>query len=250
MANQQAIQWFSGFFEGEGCFTFRLRNARGNNSGQIIEPKVCLSNTNLRAIEFSESILNSWLISYSRSVDQRINKLPCYSIEITKFSEILDFCEHMEPHIQCDKFRLKSFKDFCKLRLSKKRYSPYVEEWDIYHKHKNWRASETTRDGSFNHSIDWLAGIYEAEGELSRSNRWTNQLNVSICNTNNLVIEKVIEILKTNLFNPYISFYKATEKHQSYWLVSLYGNTKVNRFWSLIESSLVFRKEEWLKIMI
>lgn len=250
MDNPQAIHWFLGFFEGEGCFTIRKRQGRGSVNHILLEPKVCLSNTNPKAIEFCENVLRQNSIRFSKSLDSRIGKLPCWSLDISCVQDIKIFCMKFCHLLECDRERCEIFLKFCNSRLSRERYADYNDyEWSLFLQLKQWRASETTRDESFTHSVDWLAGVSEAESSIVL-HTVNKQHKYLLCNTNNLIIYKAQQILTKLGCGPHIKLFQGTIRHQPFWHLSIYGTVKVKRFWSIIRDNLQFRRQEWEKIMI
>jgi hypothetical protein len=245
MDNQQEIQWFSGFFEGEGCQTFSLRKSRGlDNSLYIIEPKISISNTEKSAIDICKTLMNELYIIPNTWVDKRKDKLPCYTLEINKADSIEVFTRKLKPFIECDRERLVIFNKFCQSRLSRIRYSKHNDyEWQLYKELQNWRSSEAKREESYNYSLDWLAGIYEAEGSFVQHSV-TGSGSINFCNTNVAIVSKVqFHLEKLNL-SGYYKRYPGNERHQPHWHIMLHGKNKSLRFINTMKPYFRFRKWE------
>jgi hypothetical protein len=250
MDNPQDIHWFSGFFEGEGSFSFRERQRRGNNVGFFFEPKISISNTNKIAIELCEKILQQKLINYSKTKSIRTGKIDCYDLSICSNVAISLFVDYFKSLIECDKVRLECFQQFVNSRMQRTRYSLHNDkELEIVEKHNQWRSSETTREVSYSYSRDWLAGIYEAEGSFT-NHSWTTSPIIQLCNTNFSIICKAQYILQQDWINPHIHKFDVTEKHQSFWRLTICGKKKYNRFVEKYASCFRYRHSELEKIKI
>lgn len=250
MDNPQDIHWFSGFFEGEGSFSFRVRQRRGQNTGILYEPKISISNTNSIAIEKCEKVLQSKLIQYCKTLNIRYGKKDCYSLDISSKVNISLFVDFFKPYIECDKIRLDCFQKFINSRMNRVSFSPHNDyELQIIAKHNQWRSSETTREISYSYSRDWLAGIYEAEGSFVNHN-WTGSPCIQLCNTNFSIICKAQEILRKDWLNPHITKHDKTEKHQAFWHLTLSGKNKYNRFVERYASHFTYRRNDLERIKI
>jgi hypothetical protein len=246
MDNQQEIQWFSGFFEGEGCFTIRLRKCRGNKEGYNLEPKISISTTNDKAKDICKRVLTQWFIEPSISIDRRKGKIPCYSIEISSHHSILEFTNKILPYLECDRERCVLMNKFCKSRWNRKRCSDINQhEWELYSKIQQWRSSETIREESYSSSLYWLAGIYEAEGSFYYPS-------IQLCNTNTGIIHKANDIIQDvlQLGSHLKRFETGNPNHQPYWVLSLHGKNKCQDFALEMQKYFKIRQGELEKIKI
>lgn len=250
MDNQQAIHWFSGFFEGEGCFTIVKRAKKGKNIGFNLEPRISISTTNKTAFEICRSVLNQLFIPNSFELARRKGRLPCYSIYIARTESIRDFTIRLLPYLECDRERCIIFNKFCQSRLARLRYSDINNyEWELYKELQQWSASTTTREESYSEDDNWLAGVYEAEGTFSISQLGVYK--IQLCNTNNHIIWKAYQNLLSIGLSGHLKRYETgNPNHQPYWLLSLHGKNKCLKFADYYQSYFRCRREELDKIKI
>jgi hypothetical protein len=104
-------------------------------------------------------------------------------------------------------------------------------------------ASETTREATSN--IDWLAGMYEAEGSFSigrvmtRGNKPNYQVQVCISNKRCSIIDQIVLTLSNNQLSYYITdHYPTNPKHAPYQAVGITGMLRCYRFLDTIQPYL------------
>ncbi len=96
-------------------------------------------------------------------------------------------------------------------------------------------------------SLDWLAGIYEAEGHFTIKNQWSKNDCVSykpyvdVKNTNSLIIERVIKTLEANKLPMYI-YNHSGNGYKPHTTISTVGFKRVNIFLSVMKNLWVGRK--------
>lgn len=237
MDNQQAIHWFAGFFEGEGCFSFNRNDSRGSR----LQPWMSISNTDARAISECEKVLTNWCVQYTKRLqeDKRGHK-PCYHLRIHSVEQVLSLCEKLQPLLECDRERCASMLRFCRSRQGRVGHAPTNDlEWQCYSEITQWQASTTEREDSYSINADWLAGIYEAEGSFSLNQNGTPI--VQLVNVNTRIIFKA----KAHLDSGYhVRRYASSSGWQPIWHLNLCGHSKFRRLYALIGDRVRFRKSE------
>lgn len=158
--NQQAtrVGWFTAILEGEGYF-----RAKANGLGA----QVSLTNTDLSIIEGCESFLRANRVWFTRT-ESYGNGRSVYVLWVRNSSrDILQYATILYDLIEQS------------LECRRDEYQTILG------------ASTTTRDPSVD--LNWLAGIYEAEGSFSLTldHRDHAALAISISNTNARIIDKV-----------------------------------------------------------
>lgn len=244
MGNQQAIQWLAGFFEGEGCFSFNVDTTRSSK----LKPWMSISNTNLLAIEECERILKYWNVYATRrcQVDKRPNTQPCYHIRINGVEHVQNLVRNILPYIECESYRGSRMLRFCNSRIGRVgRATTNDLEWQMYTEIINWRASTTTCEESYKLDYDWLAGVWEAEGTFSANQHGTPIIQLVNCNTK--LIDKAHKHLPIGC---HLKRYQIVSHHQPVWHLTLCGQSKLQKFETLIGACLRYRKHELDRIKI
>lgn len=190
--NQQVTSsWFCGILEGEGSFD-DIKNRK----------RVRICNTDEDIIEACEDYLKRNFIWYTTFKSVRKGKKDTYDISISsgKKDILFDYPQMLFNLIDND------------LECRRSEFEQLLG------------TSTTTRGPSVN--LDWLIGIYEAEGSFSSvlNCRGLITHKIELPNTNELILKKVILNLKAIGCTYYIETKKKYQEHhtQSY-SISIYG---------------------------
>lgn len=252
MVSPADLEWFAGFFEGEGSICITQREARGKKKQTFLEPVVAISNTNYDAILQCSKILNLWSLDYAIGVNNKrneVNRLPVFSIQISNFMDIELFCSYIESYVECDSVRLSAMKRFSQSRFTRKRGSSISqEEWNLYWVIKNRKSSEEETDKLLSVSNNWLAGILEAEGSIYRSPSGCLYLNVS--NTNPVIIQKAAKnIMELGIAAIEYKHSGNGVNHQPHSELVVSEEIRVRQIMKAIFPLLRYRHDEW-KVLI
>lgn len=198
-ANQQVTRsWFVGILEGEGCF----RNTK--KSG--VETRI--SNTETDIINACESYLKSNQIWFTTSEGQRVGKRKEFTISIRNSNrEIFQYAtllyKLIDQSLECRNDEFQSILG----------------------------SSQTARNSSID--LDWMAGIYEAEGafDLHLNHRGIANLKIELPNTNRKIIDKVEKNLAIMQCAWHIRDRIPKQiNHSLAWSVEIYGMKRCERF--------------------
>lgn len=155
--------WFVGILEGKGNFERQGRWVR-----------VAITNTDLDIIEACEEFFRRHLIGFTRSANRIKSGKLAYQLYVSNssrevFQDATLLYKLIEPSMDC--------------RLNE--YQALIG------------ASTTPRDPDVD--VEWLAGIFEAEGTFSliRDHTGVAKLKISMPNTNPRVIEKAVVTLRS-----------------------------------------------------
>ena len=198
-ANQQVTSsWFTGILEGEGCFEkSKKQNIR-----------VRISNTNLDIIEACECFLKMNNVYFVTHVHKRSGRKTEYEISIRTSRELtLNY-----PHIL---FKLVEENLQC-------RYSEFA---------RILGTSETVRDLSVD--LDWLIGVYEAEGSFSivMNNRGNVAYKIDLSSTNPRILEKVALNLRAMDCSWHVENKTSYQlHHKAAQAINIYGMKRCSRF--------------------
>lgn len=211
--NQQVTRsWFTGILEGEGS----LRNTASSNI------EVRISNTNLDIIEACESYLKANSVWFNRRSQSRPPRKTEYTIEIRdskyqifKYAAIL--YELIKPSLECRNGEFQRI-----LGTSETLCSPSVD-------------------------LDWIAGIFEAEGsfDLRRNHLGVSVMRVEISNTNPKILAKVICNLDAMLCAYHVRIRRKTKEHHSQaWSIEIHGMKRCQRFLNAMNGRWIARRNK------
>lgn len=221
--NQQAMitsSWFVGFLEGEGNFSIPKNNSQNG--------RIRITNTDLDLIEACESFLSNNKIHYYTQQDaKRKNRRgkDCYTIYIknNRFDEFYEYCNEL--------YKLIGNKVEC-------RKNEYDQLLGI-------TASETIHPLTID--LDWLVGIWEAEGSFSLfRNNWDRLVyNINLVNTNVRILDKVVINLKAIGCPWYVqSRNKPEEHHKQATSIIISGFKRCKYFLDVTEGKWVSRRNK------
>ena len=206
--NQQAtkVGWFVGILEGEGTFDLRSNC-------------ICISNLDLSIIESCEKFLKSHNIWFVRDTffrngrNEYVLRVSNSGREIFQYATLL--YELILPSLEC---RLNEYQQLI-------------------------GASTTTRDPSID--LDWLTGIFEAEGSFSLTldYRKNAALAISMNNTNERIINKVTLNLDSICCGYHIRDKVKRKSHfKTAQIISVTGMKRCYKFLSLMEGKWISKR--------
>lgn len=217
--NQQVTSgWFCGILEGEGNFRLKQNYA-----------VVRISNTDEDIIEKCEDFLRQNYISFTTSVYPRKRGKPEHVVTIAQkksdlpFNYALMLYNLIEGKLQC-------------------RRNEYQQILG---------TSTTTRDATID--LDWLIGIYEAEGSFYvriERNQYA-QPRVIIVNTNQKIIEKIrLNLDYLNCTYHIKDMFGQEYNHKNYTIISIYGFKRCLKFLQATENYwLAWRNQKRTSLM-
>lgn len=207
--NQQATSWFVGILEGEGSFYKRSETNK----------RILIPNNDLDVIKTCEKFLADNLILYKTYQVKAGTKIG-YKITITDVD-----CKNLYTRILQDlQCRLDEFQRIL-------------------------GASETECNISAN--LHWLVGIFEAEGSfcISENHRGYLTPKIEIDNTNEKIVGKVIETIKSLSLSWYVKKY-FPEGRKPFTKVSIQGTKRCLRFLQQVSDWRTTKNVQRSKVMV
>lgn len=207
MGNPQVTRsWFVGILEGEGCF----KNKR-----------VTITNTNKDIIDACERYLTDNYIYFTTSRVKYKNYKEWWVIYINfgRKNDIFNYCKQLykliQPSLEC---RRDEFEQLL-------------------------GTSETTCEPS--EDLEWLAGIFEAEGSFSLILDYRNQASftIEIANSNQKIIDKVIRIYRKYYISYHVSERAGKKSHHKHMThIRIRGLLRCERFLRLMKGQWIAQR--------
>ncbi len=189
------VGWFCGILEGEGYF-------------KVSEKKIIINNTDVGIIDACKRFLKSNYVYFTdHEVKWKNYKLQYYITIPNNKTDSVQWCNRLYELIKNN------------LECRRNQFEQLLG------------TSETICDLSVD--LDWLAGIYEAEGSFSLIFDYRNQaaFEIQIANTNLIIIDKIAR----NLVNIYCAYHFSErngkkDHHKKLWYIRIRGFKRCNRF--------------------
>lgn len=170
----QFAEWLSGFFDAEGCALItRYRKKNGTIS---YSPRISIKSTDFYSIELIIDFLLANDINCYVRTSSLVMRKPIKSIEISRFTKILKFCNLILQYSITKKEELELLKSFCELRLENFGKPHTATENLIFDKICSYKAHKKGKKclshipesvGCSVMSLPWLAGFWDGDGSFN-----------------------------------------------------------------------------------